>query len=89
MSKFYPNQHSFHQLQQSYCPTISVFLTTSTSCSAAIGGGGIFIGFKNSLQLSEVTTLTSYESDAEMIWGKLHIHNQKPLHICSLYMQAP
>ena len=20
-----------------------------------------------------------------MIWGKLHIHNQKPLHICSLY----
>ena len=50
----------------------------------SLGGGGIFIGFKN-LQLSEVTTVTSCVSDTEMIWGKLHIHNQKPLHICSFY----
>ena len=34
----------------------------------SLGGGGVFIGFKN-LQLSEVTTPTSYVSDAEMIWG--------------------
>ena len=47
----------------------------------SLGGGGVVIGFKNSLQLSEVTTLTSCESDAEKIWGKLHMHNQKPLHI--------
>lgn len=51
----------------------------------SLGGGGVFIGFKNSLQLSEVTTLTSCVSNAEMIWGKLHIHNQKPLYICSFY----
>ena len=31
-----------------------------------------------------MSALTSCESDAEMIWGKLHIHNQKPLHICSI-----
>ena len=48
----------------------------------SLGGGGVFIGFKSSLQLSEVTTLTSSVSDGEMIWGKLQIHNQKPLHIC-------
>ena len=47
----------------------------------SLGGGGVVIGFKNSLRLSEVTTLTSCESDTEKIWGKLHIHNQKPLHI--------
>ena len=50
----------------------------------SLGGGSVFIEFKN-LQLSEVTTLTSYVSDAEMILGKFHIHKQKPLHICSLY----
>jgi len=47
--------------------------------------GGVFIGFKSSLQLSEVTTLTSSIHDAEIIWGKLQFHNQKPLHICSIY----
>jgi len=48
-------------------------------------GGGVFIGFKNCLKLSEVTILTPIVSDSEMIWGKLLLHNQKPLHICSLY----
>ena len=45
----------------------------------------MFIGFKSSLQLSEVHSLTTTVSDAEMIWGKLHLQNQKSLHICSLY----
>jgi len=51
----------------------------------SLGGGGVFIGFKNYLELSEVTTLSSNISDTEMVWGKLQIHNQKPLHICSFY----
>ena len=32
-------------------------------------GGGVFIGYKSSLQLSEMTTLIPTVSDAEMIWG--------------------
>jgi len=41
----------------------------------SLGGGGVFIGFKNSLKLSEVTILTPIVSDSEMIWGKLLLHN--------------
>ena len=50
----------------------------------SLGGGGVFIGFKQSLELSEVT-LPATNEPVEMIWGKLLINNHKSLYLCSFY----
>ena len=44
----------------------------------------MFIGFKQSLELSEVT-LPATNEPVEMIWGKLLINNHKSLYLCSFY----
>ena len=48
----------------------------------SLGGGGVFIGFKDYLNISEVPELAA---EAEMIWAKLSTPKQKPLYLCSLY----
>ena len=50
----------------------------------SLGGGGVFIGFKQSLELSEVT-LPATNEPVEMIRGKLQINNHKSLYLCSFY----
>ena len=48
----------------------------------SLGGGGVFIGFKDHLNISEVSELAI---EAEMIWARLSTPKQKPLYLCSLY----
>jgi len=48
----------------------------------SLGGGGVFIGFRDSLVISE---LSNQSSEAEMVWAKLQIPNNKPLCLCSFY----
>ena len=48
----------------------------------SLGGGGVFIGFKDYLNISEVPELAV---EAEMIWAKLSTLKQKLLYLCSLY----
>ena len=48
----------------------------------SLGGGGVFIGFKDYPNISEVPELAA---EAEMIWAKLSTPKQKPLYLCSLY----
>jgi len=47
-----------------------------------LGGGGVFIGFKNSLIVSE---LSSPYSEVEMLWAKLKVSNDRPFYLCSFY----
>ena len=47
-----------------------------------MGGGGVFIGFRDSIIISE---LSNPSNEAEMIWAKLQIPNSKPLCLCSFY----
>jgi len=47
-----------------------------------LGGGGVFIGFRDNLIISE---LSNPSSEVEMVWAKLQIPNYKPLCLCSLY----
>ena len=46
------------------------------------GGGGVFIGFSNSLNISE---LSNTSSEAEMVLAKLQLPNNKSLYLCSFY----
>ena len=48
----------------------------------SLGGGGVFIGFKKSLTVSEEPKLIT---DCEVIWAKLHFKKTKTLYICSFY----
>ena len=46
-----------------------------------LGGGGVLIGFKDTLTISEISITT----EAEMVWCTLQFLNAKPLYLCSLY----
>ena len=48
----------------------------------SLGGGGMFIGCKNSITILELSNLLS---EAEMLWAKLQIPNNQPLYLCSFY----
>ena len=48
----------------------------------SIGGGGVFLAAKDTLAVTELTTL---DVDAELIWVKIKLQNQLPLCICSYY----
>ena len=48
----------------------------------SLGGGGVFIGFRNTINISE---LSNPSSEAEMLWAKLQILNNRPLYLCSFY----
>ena len=48
-----------------------------------LGGGGVFIGFKN-LHVTEDPTLMT---DMEAIWAQLLISSNKHVYLCSLYRQ--
>ena len=45
----------------------------------SLGGGGVFLCFKNTLDVSEESTL---QVDAELIWARLKIHKRQPIYIC-------
>ena len=47
-----------------------------------LGGGGVFIGFRDNLNISEVSELTT---KAEIIRAKLSTPEQKPFYLCSFY----
>ena len=46
------------------------------------GGGGVFLCFN---QMLNVTEEPSLQCNAELIWGKIKLHNKKPLYVCSFY----
>ena len=46
------------------------------------GGQGVFLGIKDMLVTMEEPTL---DSNAELIWAKINLHNSPPLYICSYY----
>ena len=46
----------------------------------SIGGGGVFLCFENTLDVSEEPTL---QVDAELIWARLKLHKRQPIYICS------
>ena len=48
----------------------------------SLGGGGVFIGFRNDIIISELLDLSS---EAEMLWARLQILNSKPMYLCSFY----
>ena len=48
----------------------------------SLGGGGVFISFSNSLNISE---LSNTSREAEMVWTKLQLPNNKSLYLCSFY----
>ena len=41
-------------------------------------GGGVFLSFENTLDVSEEPTL---QVDAELIWARLKIHKRQPIYI--------
>ena len=45
-------------------------------------GGGVFIGYKDHLNVCEESSLIL---DAEMVWVKLYNSNKKPMYLCSFY----
>jgi len=47
-----------------------------------VGGGSVFLGIKDTLVSVEVPTL---DTNAELIWAKINLHNSPPLYICSYY----
>ena len=47
-----------------------------------LGGGGVFLCTKKHLQVLEDPQL---DTDAELIWAKLTLLNQSPIHICAFY----
>ena len=48
----------------------------------SLGGGGVFIRFRDNLNISEVSELTTED---EIIWAKLSTPKQKQFYLCSLY----
>ena len=48
----------------------------------SLGGGGVLIGFRDTIIISE---LSNPSSEAEMLWAKLQILNNKPFYLCSFY----
>jgi len=46
------------------------------------GGGGVFLGIKDVLVTMEEPTL---DTNAELIWAKINLHDSPPLYICSYY----
>ena len=47
-----------------------------------LGGGGVFIGFKSHLNVTEASTL---EAGTEDVWAKLLISSNKYVYLCSFY----
>ena len=48
----------------------------------SLGGGGVSTGFRNTINISE---LSDPSSEAEMLWAKQQILNNRPLYLCSFY----
>ena len=48
----------------------------------SIGGGGVFLCFNNSLNVLDQPNL---QTDAELVWAKLHFRGRQPIYICSFY----
>ena len=46
-----------------------------------LGGGGVLIGFKYTLTISEISITT----EAEIVWCTLQFLNEKSLYLCSFY----
>ena len=47
-----------------------------------MGGGGVFIGYKDHLNICEESSLML---DTEIVWAKLYNSNNKPIYLCSFY----
>ena len=46
-----------------------------------LGGGGVFVGYKTYLSISNL----NISCNAEMLWCSLHLSNKKPIYLCSFY----